>query len=206
MRYYFTVPFFRNKAIRVLAGILHIIFTRFFFRSENSTSVYYSRVRSAFFEIFFKLFSGPKKDRFRSIIGKIGMSLTAESVESTALPLQSIDDIHSGDGLPLGVFSVGDSVTDHVFQEDLEDTSGLFIDESADSLDSTSASQSTDGGLRDTLDIVTKNLPVTLSASLSKTFASFTTSRHLDLRKFVREFKAIRESNVDCKNFVVYAP
>ena len=127
------------------------------------------------------------------------ISLTSESVQGTSLAFQGIDDVHGGNRLSLGVLGVGDCISDHIFQEDLEDTSGLFIDESADSLDSTSASQSTDGGLRDTLDIVTKNLPVTLSASLSKTFASFTTSRHLDLRKFVREFKAIRESNVDCK-------
>jgi len=120
------------------------------------------------------------------------------------LAFQGIDDVHGGNRLSLGVLGVGDCISDHIFQEDLEDTSGLFIDESADSLDSTSASQSTDGGLRDTLDIVTKNLPVTLSASLSKTFASFTTSRHLDLRKFVREFKAIRESNVDCKTWSVF--
>ena len=132
--------------------------------------------------------------------------LAAEAVEGAALALERVHDVERGDGLSLGVLGVGDGITDDVLEEDLEDTSGLFIDESADSLDSTSASQSTDGGLRDTLDIVTKNLPVTLSASLSKTFASFTTSRHLDLRKFVREFKAIRESNVDCKNFVVYAP
>ena len=115
------------------------------------------------------------------------------------MAFQGIDDVHGGNRLPLGVLGVGDSIPDHVLQEDLEDTSGLFVDESADSLDSTSASQSTDGGLRDTLDVVTKDFPVTLSASLSKTFASFTTSRHLDLRKFVREFKAIREISVDCK-------
>ena len=125
--------------------------------------------------------------------------LTAKAIEGASLPLESIDHIHSGDSLPLGVLGVGDSIPDHVLQEDLEDTSGLFVDESADSLDSTSASQSTDGGLRDTLDVVTKDFPVTLSASLSKTFASFTTSRHLDLRKFVREFKAIRKISVDCK-------
>ena len=115
------------------------------------------------------------------------------------MSLQSIDDVHGGDRLPLGVLGVGDSITDHVLQENFEDTSSFFVDESADTLDSTSTSQSTDGGLRDTLDVVTKNLSVTLGASLSKSFSSFTTSRHLDLRKFVREFKAICVSNVDCK-------
>jgi len=41
-------------------------------------------------------------------------SLTAESVEGTALTLQGIDDIHGGDGLPLGVFGVGDGITDDI--------------------------------------------------------------------------------------------
>ena len=35
-------------------------------------------------------------------------NLTAETVQSAALAFQSIDDIHSGDGLALGVLRVGD--------------------------------------------------------------------------------------------------
>ncbi len=54
-------------------------------------------------------------------------SLTTEFVEGSALPLQSIDDIHSSDSLPLGVLSVGDSITDDILKENLEDTSGLLI-------------------------------------------------------------------------------
>ncbi len=59
-------------------------------------------------------------------------SLTTESVEGSALPLEGIVDIHGGDSLPLGVFSVGDGITDDVLKEDLEDTSGLLIDEVRD--------------------------------------------------------------------------
>ena len=44
---------------------------------------------------------------------------TFEAIESTSLPLESIDHIHGGDGLPLGVLSVGDRVPDHILQEDL---------------------------------------------------------------------------------------
>ena len=43
----------------------------------------------------------------------------SEAIESTSLPLESIDHIHGGDGLPLGVLSVGDRVPDHILQEDL---------------------------------------------------------------------------------------
>ena len=112
---------------------------------------------------------------------------STETVEGSSLSLEGVDDVEGGDGLSLGVLGVGDSITDHVLQENFEDTSSFFVDESADTLDSTSTRQSTDGGLRDTLDVVTKNLSVTLGASLSKSFSSFTTSRHLDLRKFVSE-------------------
>ncbi|KAJ1375195.1 hypothetical protein SESBI_51282 [Sesbania bispinosa] len=41
----------------------------------------------------------------------------------------------------------GDGVTDHVLEEHLEDATGLFVDETGDTLDSATASQTTDGGL-----------------------------------------------------------
>ena len=104
--------------------------------------------------------------------------LTAKSVQSAALTLQSIDDVHCSDGLSLGVLSVGDGIADDVLQKHFENPTGLFVDEAADTLHSTSASQAADGGLCDTLDVVTQDLSVTLGASLSKTFASFATSRH----------------------------
>ena len=96
------------------------------------------------------------------------------------MPLQSIDDIHGGDSLPLGVLSVGDSVTDDVLKENLEDTSGLLIDEARDTLDTTSASQTADGGLGDALDVITQDLAVTLGASLSESLASFASTSHVE--------------------------
>ena len=108
------------------------------------------------------------------------MSLTAESIEGTALPLEGIDDIHSGDSLPLGVFGVGDGITDDVLKEDLEDTSGLLVDQARDTLDTSTSRQTANGGLGDTLDVITQNFAMTLGASLSESFASFTTSSHVD--------------------------
>ena len=109
--------------------------------------------------------------------------LTAESVESASLSLESIDNVHCGHSLSLSVLGVGDSITDDVLQEHFEHTTGLLIDETADTLHSATASEATDGWLGDALDVVTKNLPVTLGASLSETFASFATSRHDELRE-----------------------
>ena len=102
--------------------------------------------------------------------------LSTESVEGSSLAFQGVDDIECGDGLSLGMLGVGDGITDDVFQENLEDTSGLFVDQAGDTLDTTSASQSSDGGLGDSLDVITKNLSVTLGASFSQSLSSFTTS------------------------------
>ena len=60
----------------------------------------------------------------------------------------------------------------------LENSTGLFVDKTWDTLDTSSASQSPDGWLSDTLDVVTEHLPVTLCASLAKTFATFASARH----------------------------
>ena len=107
--------------------------------------------------------------------------LSTESVEGTSLPLEGIDDIHSGDSLPLGVFGVGDGITDDVLKEDLEDTTGLLVDETTDTLDTATTSETTDSRLGDALDVITKDLAMTLGASLSKTFASFSATRHDEL-------------------------
>ena len=107
------------------------------------------------------------------------VELTAESVESAALTLQSIDDVHGGDGLSLGVLGVGDGITDDILEEDLEDAAGLFVDEARDTFDTASTRETTDGGLGDTLDIITKYFAMTLSASLSESLASLSTSCHL---------------------------
>ena len=45
------------------------------------------------------------------------MSSSSETVEGSSLSLKSVDDIEGGDGLSLGVLSVGDWVSDDVFKE-----------------------------------------------------------------------------------------
>ena len=55
--------------------------------------------------------------------------LSAKAVQGPALPLQSIDHIHSGDSLPLGMLCVGDSVPDDILEEHFQNTSSLLIDE-----------------------------------------------------------------------------
>ena len=102
--------------------------------------------------------------------------LAAKSVEGASLPLEGVDNVHGGHGLSLGVLGVGDCVTDDVLKEGLEYSAGLFVDEARDTLHSATAGETADGRLCDALDVVTKNLPVTLGASLSEALASFATS------------------------------
>ena len=120
--------------------------------------------------------AGVKKGKFR-------WCLAAETVQSASLALQSIDNVHGSDGLSLGVLGVSNSISDHVLQKHLKNTTGLFVDETGDTLHTTTASQTTDGGLGDSLDVVTKDLPVPLGTSLAETFASFSTSRHAEIRR-----------------------
>ncbi|KAG7261802.1 hypothetical protein CRUP_037408, partial [Coryphaenoides rupestris] len=51
-----------------------------------------------------------------------------------------------------------DGIADHVLQEHLEDTAGLLVDQTGDTLHSAATSQAADGGLGDALDVVTENL------------------------------------------------
>ena len=77
------------------------------------------------------------------------------------------------------MLGVGDGVPDDVLEEDLENTTRFLVDKAGDTLDTTSAGETTDGGLGDTLDVITQNLPVTLGATLSQAFSSFAASRHV---------------------------
>ena len=45
-----------------------------------------------------------------------------------------------------------------------------LVNETRDTLDTTSTSETPDGGLGDSLDVVSQNLPVSLSTSLSETY------------------------------------
>ncbi|KAH9406185.1 hypothetical protein TYRP_013789 [Tyrophagus putrescentiae] len=104
---------------------------------------------------------------------------SAKAVQRAALSLQRIDDVHGGDGLSLGVLSVGHRIADDILQEDLQHATGLLVDEAADALDAAAAGQSADGRLRDALDVVAEDLSVALGASLPQALASLAAARHV---------------------------
>ena len=94
------------------------------------------------------------------------------------MTLEGVDDVHGSDSLPLGVLGVGDGISDDVLKEDLEDTTGLFVDEARDTLDTTTTRQTADGRLGDTLDVITQHLPVPLGTSLSKPLSTLASACH----------------------------
>lgn len=135
----------------------------------------------------------------------VASGLTAKAVKGASLPLEGVDHVHGGDGLPLGMLGVGDSVTDYILQKYLlynrrqspspvslwtvtlceimaknylENAPSLLVDETGDALHSATTCQTTDGGLRNALDVITQNLPVALGASFSQTLSTFSAASH----------------------------
>ena len=96
------------------------------------------------------------------------------------MSLEGVDDIHGCDGLSLGVLAVGDGISDDVLEEHLQNSTSLLVDEAGDSLDSSTTGKTTDGGLGDSLDVITQDFAMALGASLSESFSSLSTTRHVD--------------------------
>ena len=106
------------------------------------------------------------------------MCLTTESVKGLSLTLEGVDNVHGSDSLTASMLGVGDGITDDVLKEYLKYTTGLLVDETGDTLDTATTGETADGGLGDALDVVAKDLAVTLGAALSESLASFSTSGH----------------------------
>jgi hypothetical protein len=102
-------------------------------------------------------------------------NLTTKTVESTALSLESVNNVKRCDSLALSVLSVGDSITNDTLEESLQNTTSLLVDHGRDTLHTTTTRETADGRLCDTLDVVTKNLAMTLGSTFAETFSAFST-------------------------------
>ena len=96
-----------------------------------------------------------------------GWCLSTESVKGLSLSLEGVDNVHGSDGLTAGVLSVGYTVTDDVLKKYLKDSTSLLVDESWNTLDTTTTGETADSGLSDSLDIITKYLTMTLRSPLT---------------------------------------
>ena len=104
--------------------------------------------------------------------------LVAVTVEGSALSLQSVHHIHSSHRLSLRVLRVRHGVTNHSVQERLQHRTGFVVDQTRNTLHTTSSRQTADSGLRDTQNVVTHHLAMSLRTSLAKTFTTLATTRH----------------------------
>ena len=104
--------------------------------------------------------------------------LTTKSIQGAPLALERVNNIHGGDGLAAGVLGIRHRATDHVFEEKLQDTTGLTVDKTGDALHTTTASEAADGRLGDASDGVAEYLAVTLGAALAETDATLSATRH----------------------------
>ena len=103
------------------------------------------------------------------------------------------------------MLGICDGITNNVLQKDLEDTTGLLINQPGDALDATTTGQTTDGGLGNALDVVAQDLAVTLRAALSKSLASFSAAcvaMQDEIDKIRGETNAIRTSMLEAKYFL----
>jgi len=86
--------------------------------------------------------------------------------------------VHGSHSLSTSMLGVRDRITNDIFQKDFEDTTSLFVDETRDTLDTATTSKTTNGGLCNTLNVISQNFAMTLGTSLSKSLSSFATARH----------------------------
>ncbi len=120
--------------------------------------------------MYIRVFGGLEKGLCDVI--KLLSDLTAEAVQGLALSFQGIYHIHGSYSLSLGMLSVCHGISDHILEEMLQNTSGFLIYQAADSLDTTSTSQSADCRLSYTLNIISKNFAMSLCTAFSKSFTS----------------------------------
>jgi hypothetical protein len=99
-------------------------------------------------------------------------SLLTESIQSAALALESVNDIHGNYSLTPRMLGVCNRVADDRFKEDLEDVAGLVIDKAGDALNAPAARQPTDSRLRNALNIVAQDLAMALGAALPEALSS----------------------------------
>lgn len=85
------------------------------------------------------------------------INLSSESIQSASLFLECTHNIHWSDGLSLCMFGVCHGVSDNIIQKHFQHSSDFFIDQSTDSLDSSSTRKTTDRWLSDSLDTVVQD-------------------------------------------------
>ena len=77
------------------------------------------------------------------------------------------------------MLGVGDCVSDNILEECLEHSTGFFVNQTRNALDTTSSSQTADSGLGDSLNVIAKDFAMSFGTSFSESFSSLASSSHL---------------------------
>ena len=139
--------------------------------------------------------------------------LATESIKNFASSFESIDNVQSCNSFSFCMFGVGNSITNYIFEKYAKNTSSFFfmvqfhahrltdlptgkilnlawtktfINESRNSLDSTSSSQSTNGRFGNTMDTIPQRFSVSLRSPFTQTLTTFSSSWHLFFRMITK--------------------
>jgi len=99
--------------------------------------------------------------------------LGTEAVQGLALTLQRVDNVQSRHSLAARMLSVRNGILHDVLKEALKNTARLLVHETRNALNATTACETTDRGLRDALDVLAKDLLVTLGSALALATLAF---------------------------------
>ncbi|KAF1894647.1 hypothetical protein Lal_00027024 [Lupinus albus] len=127
------------------------------------------------------------------------INLTTKTIEGPSLSLESINNIHSSNRLPPSMFSISNCITNHILQEDFENTSRLFINQTTDSFHTSSSRQSPNRRFCDSLNVVAQNLSMPLRATFAQTLSTFSTTRHVFGGRFGIVKRKKSEGLIGCK-------
>ena len=112
-------------------------------------------------------------------INMCSVSSLCVSVQHASTLAESVHDVESSDRLALAVLSVRHAVTDNALHERLEDPTDLFVHDSADALDTTTARKAANCGLCDSADVVLQCLLLAFRAVCALSITRFLAFRHL---------------------------
>jgi hypothetical protein len=94
--------------------------------------------------------------------------LAPKTVQGFALAFECIDHVHGRHCFATGVFRVRDGIADAIFQEDFQYSTCFFINQSTDTFHTTTTSETTNGRLGYTLNIIAQDLAVAFGTALAE--------------------------------------
>jgi len=116
-----------------------------------------------------------------------------ETIEGPAAALERVNNIKSGDSFPFRVLGVGYRVADdleekvrvenyvermatYTLEEVFQYSTSFLVDETRDTLDTTTTSEAANSRFGNALDVVAQDFAMALSTGLSETLATFSTA------------------------------